>query len=172
MELHPTGLWWRKATLPANTTTYLDSPLTCSSVSLRYKVVAFNAGGRSTSNMADAATSACTLPAAPTNLQANVGIFNSDSIPLSWTDNSNNEYGFKIEREAGSGRWSEVGTAGADDTGYTVTGLGCGERYTFRVRAYNTQDSLYSNVLGTQTAACDSNMPTRLSATVVSAYGD
>lgn len=168
-QLYPLGLWWGEATLPANTTTYLDSPLTCSGVSLRYKVVAFNAGGRSTSNMVVAATSACTQPAAPTNLLANVGVFHSDSIPLSWTDNSNNEYGFKIEREASSGRWSEVGATGADDTGYTVTGLSCGERYTFRVKAYNTQDSLYSNVLGTQTAACDSNMPTRLSATVVSA---
>ncbi|MDQ7054057.1 MAG: fibronectin type III domain-containing protein [candidate division KSB1 bacterium] len=64
-----------------------------------YRVRAFNADGNSGySNEASATTqSQPNPPAAPSNLTATA--VSTSQIDLSWTDNSNNEDGFKIERK-------------------------------------------------------------------------
>lgn len=67
-------------------------------------------------------------------------------INLSWTDNSDNEDGFKIERSPDGATWTQIDTVGANVTTYSNTGLTCDQTYYYRVRAYNTQgDSGYSN---------------------------
>ncbi len=55
------------------------------------------------------------VPAAPTDLIAS---YNDDGngATLRWRDNSDNESGFTIERQDGSGVWSIIGTVGADVT--------------------------------------------------------
>jgi len=54
-------------------------------------------------------------PAGPSDLGMRLG-----SIELSWTDNSNNEQGFIIERKVGSsGAWQEIVRVGANVTEYT-----------------------------------------------------
>ncbi|MFN0157081.1 MAG: S8 family serine peptidase [Bacteroidota bacterium] len=75
-------------------------------------------------------------PTPPTNLQAVV--VSSSQINLSWTDNANNETGFRIERKTGSGgSYSEIDTRGANITTYQNTGLSAGTTYYYRVRAHN-----------------------------------
>jgi len=85
------------------------------------------------------------FPAAPSALTANV--FSGTRIDLSWTDNSSNEDGFRIERKIGAGgTWSQIDTAAANTTTYSNTGLSELTNYHYRVCAYHTGvNSLYSN---------------------------
>ncbi len=80
-------------------------------------------------------TSSPTPPAAPSGLSATAN--SSSQINLTWTDNSGNESGFKVERKQGSGSYSQVGTVGANVTSYSSTGLSASTAYTYRVSAYN-----------------------------------
>jgi hypothetical protein len=81
----------------------------------------------------------------PSNLTATA--VSSSQINLSWTDNSTDEAGFKIERKTGAGgTYSQIDTVGANITTYPNTGLEASTTYYYRVRAYNAGgDSAYSN---------------------------
>src|SRR4051812_15024367 len=60
----------------------------------------------------------------------------SDKICLSWTDNSNNETGFQIERSLTSGSgYTLVTTSTANSKAYSDAGLTAGNTYYYRVRA-------------------------------------
>ncbi len=71
----------------------------------------------------------------------------SDSqIELSWTDNSDYEDGFKIERDSGSG-FEQVAEVAADITEYTDSGLTVDLAYSYRVYAYAIlKTSAYSGI--------------------------
>jgi subtilisin family serine protease len=88
------------------------------------------------------------LPDAPSGLSATS--VSSSVIKLSWTDNSDNESGFKIERKEGeSGSFSEIATVAANSTSYNDSGLSTSTAYQYRVRAYNSLGaSGYSNEAG------------------------
>ncbi|MCK4429408.1 MAG: fibronectin type III domain-containing protein, partial [Candidatus Aenigmarchaeota archaeon] len=65
---------------------------------------------------------------------------------LSWTDNSNCEEGFKIERSTDGSSFSQVDTVGASVTTYTDSGRDDNTLYYYRVRAYEgSSNSSYSN---------------------------
>jgi len=88
--------------------------------------------------------SGTTFPFAPTNLS--VTSVSGAQVNLSWTDNSSNETGFKIERKAGAGgTYSEIATVGASITSYGDTAPSTETTYYYRVRAYNASNSNYSN---------------------------
>lgn len=95
-------------------------------------------------------------PAAPSRLTAAAASRNQ--INLRWTDNSSNETDFHIERSPnGSSGWTQIATVGANVTTYNNSGLTCGTRYYYRVRAHRHSDNRYSNyssVAGTKTQAC------------------
>ncbi|MBI4837631.1 MAG: fibronectin type III domain-containing protein [Nitrospirae bacterium] len=84
-------------------------------------------------------------PAAPSNLIATP--ISSTQINLSWTDNSNNETGFKIERKLGvDGTYSQIADVGANATTYADAVLLIGTVYYYRIKAYSSVgDSDYSN---------------------------
>ncbi|HEX2642997.1 MAG TPA: Calx-beta domain-containing protein [Thermoanaerobaculia bacterium] len=90
-------------------------------------------------------------PAAPTVLTA-AGQSPSE-IQLSWTDNSNNETEFRIERRTLTGAYQQIATVGANVTSFAVSsGLTAGTQYIFRVRAANASGaSAYSNEAGAAT---------------------
>jgi len=80
---------------------------------------------------------------------------NAAQLQLSWTDNSTNEDGFKIERgPATAGPFTQIGTAGSNIASYTDSVLADATNFCYRVRAYNAAgDSAYTNVAcGTTTA--------------------
>jgi hypothetical protein len=82
-------------------------------------------------------------PAAPTNLTATG--FSTTHIQLSWTDNSNNETSFRIERKI-NGSFVQIGYASIDATQVKLPEFQPGETATFRIRASNAGgDSAYSN---------------------------
>lgn len=70
-----------------------------------------------------------------------------DKMQLNWTDNSNNELGFIIERSLDSTLWSTIDSVALDITSYLDTGLTENTTYYYRVLAYNnTGVSAPSNI--------------------------
>jgi hypothetical protein len=91
-------------------------------------------------------------PAAPSNLTATA--VSTSQINLAWTDNSNNEQGFKIERCQGNActNFVEIAQVGANVTTFPNTGLARNTRYRYRVRAFNGGgNSAYSNIATART---------------------
>jgi uncharacterized protein (TIGR02145 family) len=85
------------------------------------------------------------VPVPPTNL---TGIVASPTqINLSWTDNSTNETGFKIQRRTGSENYTVVGTVNEDAFTFSDSGLLPSTTYIYRVYSYNTvgNSPTYSN---------------------------
>ena len=105
------------------------------------------------SNTASAVTlEAPALPLAPSNLVASA--FSKSQINLTWTDNSGNETGFRIERCKGSTctNFALIATVGANVTSYSNTKLNANTTYRYRVYAYNTSgNSGYSNIAAATT---------------------
>ena len=75
------------------------------------------------------------LPDVPGNLQ--VVSFDGSSAVLSWTDPDNRESGFTLERSSDGTTWASAGTAPANATGATVSGLEPSPSWSFRVRGAN-----------------------------------
>lgn len=89
-------------------------------------------------------------PTPPSGLAATT--FSRSRIDLSWTDTSNTETGFKIERSANGSTWSQIATVGPNVTIYSSTGLSANKLYYYRVRAYNALgNSPYSNTASART---------------------
>ena len=89
------------------------------------------------------------IPNAPTNLTATV--ITPTQVLLQWTDNSDNETGFKIERSTDGTNFSQLDFVGANVTTYTDNGVTPNTQYYYRVRATNAAgDSAYSNVATAQ----------------------
>jgi hypothetical protein len=144
------------ATLPANTTTYMNSGLT-GSTTYYYRVQATNAAGSSAwSNTANATTTGG-LPNAPSNLVAKSG--SCRTIVLTWVDNSNNETSFELSRSLTlNGSYTNIATLPSNTTTYTNTGLTLGKKYYYKVRSVNsTGKSAWSNT-ASATAKCVSSM--------------
>jgi uncharacterized protein (TIGR02145 family) len=106
----------------------------------------------STSSDGNGNSNTTVVPVTPSNL---IGVVTSTTqINLSWTDNSTNESGFKIERKTGTGTYAVVGTTATDVTTFIDTGLTPSTTYTYRVYSYNAggNSPTYSNELTLTTA--------------------
>jgi PKD repeat protein len=102
-------------------------------------------------------------PVAPSDLSAIA--FSPDWINMTWTDNSNNEEGFKVERcqgttafcDANPASWTQIAQTGRNINYYGDNGLPSSTTYSYRVRAFNvTAHSAYS---ATSTATTQSYPP-------------
>jgi predicted phage tail protein len=142
------------ATVGANVTSYSNTGLSASTT-YKYRVRAYNSAGDSAPSIeASAVTQAApVLPTAPSDLIANPQ--SSNQINLTWTDNSDNETGFKIERCKGATctNFKQIATVGANVTTYSNTGLSRSTTYRYRVRAYNAAGNSadYSNIASATT---------------------
>lgn len=96
----------------------------------------------------------------------------STQITVNWTDNSNNETGFQVERKTGTGAFAQVGQVAAGVTTYVDSnGLTPSTTYTYRVRAFNattTSDYTPEASATTSAAATIPAAPTGPSATTLS----
>jgi len=138
------GSYAQVATVGANVATYSDSGLT-NLQDYNYRVFAYNGGGDSgaSNEITITGTSTPTAPAAPSGLNATAQ--SGLSIQVSWSDNSSNEDGFRLERDEGAG-FVQIQQLAADITSFNDSGLTESVTYTYRVRAYNAVDnSAYSN---------------------------
>jgi hypothetical protein len=92
------------------------------------------------------------VPNAPTNLVANP--VSTTQVNLSWTDNSGNEQGFRIERCTGQNctNFAQIAQVGANVTSFANTGLTANTRYRYRVQAFNASgNSAFSNIVQIKT---------------------
>jgi hypothetical protein len=82
-------------------------------------------------------TNPTTAPTAPTGLTATASSLQGLQVQLSWTDTSNNENAFKIERSTNDGAFVQIDVASVNATTYTDTAVVSGTTYTYRLRATN-----------------------------------
>ena len=131
------GSWTEIADLGSNTTSFTDNALNAGT-SYSYRVLAYNSAGNSAwSNTASATTDeeVMAVPLAPSNLAASAD--STSSIQLSWSDNSTDEDGFRLQRSLDGSSWTEITTLGSNITSFTDNGLNAGTTYYYRVQAYN-----------------------------------
>src|SRR5262245_23679054 len=85
------------------------------------------------------------------------------SLQLTWTDNSQNEDGFDIERKTGTtGAFLALTTVDANQKSYTDANLSDDTTYCYRVRAFNKAGgSPYSNEACATTTASTPTPPTQ-----------
>ena len=77
---------------------------------------------------------------APTELRATTVSYNG--VDLAWEDNSDGETGFRVQRRVdGSSDWVEIGTAAANATTLSDSGLEPTSTYHYRVRAFTLIES-------------------------------
>ena len=82
-------------------------------------------------------------------------------LTLTWTDNADNESGFKLERSTNGTSFSQTVALGANVTTYADTSLANGTTYWYRIRAYNSNgDSGYSDVASATAPALANTAPT------------
>lgn len=111
-------------------------------------------------------------PAAPSTLVAKAT--SEDQIVLTWTDKSNSETGFEVERAQGTcataAIWTTFTRVGPDTTNYVNNGLTPNTAYAYRVNSYNSSDSADSNCASATTGISGSpDSPNNLSALSTSA---
>jgi hypothetical protein len=91
-------------------------------------------------------------PAAPSNLVATA--VSSNRVNLSWTDNSGDESGFRIERckNPNCTNFAQITQVGAGVTTFADTTVSKNTAYNYRVRAFNAAgNSAYSNTASAKT---------------------
>ena len=74
------------------------------------------------------------VPVAPSGL--NIKSSGKDTVSIIWED-VDNETGYRIERKAGNGTYSFVGTTGRNQTAFSDSGLAAASIYFYRVSAFN-----------------------------------
>jgi hypothetical protein len=75
-------------------------------------------------------------------------------VALSWSDNSGNEDGFRIERcdTNNCTTFAQIAQVGPNVTTFANTGLARNKFYRYRVRAFNASgNSAYSNIADVRT---------------------
>jgi subtilisin family serine protease len=122
--------WAAIATLAATATSYTDAA-TETGTTYTYRVYASNSAGNSPASN-EAAASIPSPPSAPTSLG---GGLSGGAVALSWTNTASNATGVVVERQVGTGSWTEIATLGAAATQYTDATVQAGTTYSYRVYA-------------------------------------
>ncbi len=94
-------------------------------------------------------------PAAPSDLH--VTATTESSISLAWTDNSDNEQFFIVERSTDGSSWSSAAYVGSNTTSWTNSGLAPSTTYQYRVRA--NVSNLYSPYTSPVSASTSAEPP-------------
>jgi hypothetical protein len=131
----------------SNVTTYSDTLLSAAT-QYWYRVRAYNATGPSAFAGPTSATTMSappSVPSAPSGLSASR---QSSQITLTWTDTSNNETGFSIERSPDGQAFSQIASVAQNVSTYVDTSPGSSKFVFYRVRAFNLAgNSAFSSAL-------------------------
>lgn len=127
------------------TTNFVDTPI-ANGAGYFYVISALN-GSLSKDS---AVVSPLAVPAGPSLAVAKA--ISSSQINLTWTDNSPNEEGFRIERATNNNSWSVIATVAAGRISYSNLGLARNTTYNYRVCAITAAgNSTYSNTATART---------------------
>jgi len=161
------GVYALIATVAANAVKHSDNGLSDGTLYV-YRIAAYNAGGSSAYSSESATTTVSLALLPPVNLAATVS--SSAQINLSWTDQSTNEDGFKIERKTAAGlAFAEIAAVGVNVTSYFDGGLMAGTNYSYRVVAFNVARlSDYSPTVSVTTLLAPPAAPDSVGATALS----
>jgi fibronectin type 3 domain-containing protein len=144
-KLGETGTYALIQALTAGSTSYSDTGVSAGNI-YYYKVRAYNAYGNS--GFSNEARAALVPPNPPSGLSAQPHEQQpANYISLTWSDNSLDETGFKLQRKTGiSGTYALIATLPAGTTAYIDSGLIPGTAYYYRVRSVNIiGNSSFSN---------------------------
>jgi hypothetical protein len=148
-------------------TTYQDASV-CKGSTYRYRVRSTGFAGPSpTSPWSATVTRATASPTAPGSVA--IATLTDTTVTVTWTDNTTDETGFRIESCAGQGcsTFSTSGTVPAGQTSFVATGLQPATWNTFRVVAYKTATCGWEATGGTATTFTAPAAPGSLVATAV-----
>ncbi len=152
---------------PPNTTAYTVAGLS-EGATYGFRVRARNGSLESGwSNIVHVST--LSRPVAPSGLAAVV--VSASRVDLSWSDQSDNENEFVVERCTGASctNFSSVATPNANATTYSNTGLSAATAYRYRLKAVNSiGESGPSNIVLATTPAVAPSAPTGITASTVS----
>ena len=81
------------------------------------------------------------VPNAPSGLK--VTALSSKQVKLTWTDNSSDELGFKVERSLDTKTYTLIAQPPANTTSYIDGGVLAWNTYYYRVRSYNSSGASY-----------------------------
>ena len=137
------GVWGAYGTIGttvADMTGIVDNDVT-GGTTYQYRVRACNADGCSVWKASTAVTTpAASPPAAPTDVTASA--FWPDEVEVFWTDASDNEDGFEIQRrqyvDAVWSAWTLIASPAANENVYLDMTVSPSSRYQFRMRSCNT----------------------------------
>ena len=147
------GAWTVVATLDANATSYVATDL-AAGTTYEYRVSAFNDAGASAAVEASITTPKDeepepTGPNAPSNLVFGAYDAANNALPMSWTDNSDDETAFVVQYSVDGGvKWQTSATMKANETGRVASYVWSNKAYQFRVCARNASgdsDWVYAN---------------------------
>jgi len=166
LQSGPDGASWAPlVSLPAGSTSHADGGL-APGTTRYYRVRACNGDGCSDWSSAASATTEVSPPVAPSGLS--VSADGEDAIDVTWTDESDNETSFRVQRSADGSSWSARTTRSANSESWTDTGLSAGETWHYRVRACNAGGcSGWSN---SDSATTDTQPPSGLNLSVGGVY--
>lgn len=132
---------------------------------LQLSTVSFNGTTVSQSGSYLDQLSSAPFLAAPSNLSAVVFKTEASYVQLNWTDNSDNETGFKIERGLNDSVFTVIDSVTANIATYNDNAIAQSTAYYYRVFAYNSaRNSAVSNTMTANTgttgiAATDNQQP-------------
>lgn len=157
------------ATLPPNAEFHTDNTAQ-PATSYVYRVYATNTGGSSSYSNEATAQTLPLPPQPPTQLTA-VAV-TPYRVDLTWSDESNNETGFVLERRvAGGGAFVPIATPPANAESYSDLTAQPAAEYIYRILAQNTGGaSPYSNEASAQTLPLPPQAPTNLAAVAISQW--
>jgi len=137
------GMWNEIASLSMGTTSYTSSGIIpYTRYFYRVKACSYSYNSESYSEEIEVSTG---IPKAPSDVVLKV--LSSSEIKISWTDNSENEQGFRVKRKkSAETTYKVVARIGANVTSFIDSGLKQNTKCSYKVEAYNQSGSAESSV--------------------------
>ncbi len=152
-------------TAAENATSYSNSGL-LPNTAYYYRVRATNDGGDSAYSNVASGTTQPEVPQSPTGLSA---LVSPTGVQLSWSDTSDNETGFRLERSTDGVAFSLLVVLGMDASSHTDQSVAPNTTYWYQVRAVNAGGpSEASNQVMVRTPPLPPSAPSDLQVAVVS----
>jgi len=108
-------------------------------------LILLNSCVKSNPDLTTPLTPVVTMPNAPTNLKGVVS--KSTQIDLTWTDNSDNEEGFKIERKSGTDAYKLIATLNSNVMTYSDKSIVDPTNYMYRIFSYHMLEAIKNSFM-------------------------